>query len=261
MDEILKFEDIHFTRKGRKILTGVDWTIRKGQQWALLGPNGSGKSTLLGMIPAYTYASKGSVRVLGHKFGKVHWDKVRRDLGYVSSTMDQFTRALKPESVIDIIRSGVYNTFGFYKEIGQDEEERAHEMAQIFGLSHIKDNTFSALSQGEQRRTLIARAFMNDPKLMVLDEPCTGLDLRGKEDLLSNLKEYCDIDKKPLIYVTHNIDEIIEPISHVAIMDGGNISIKGPKEEVLTEENLSGLYGLDIEIDKKYGRYWIKVRS
>lgn len=257
--EVLKFEDIHYIRQRRPILKGIDWTIKEGEQWALIGLNGSGKSTLLGMIPAYTYASKGKVTVFGNQFGRVHWDKVRKDLGYVSSVMNYFNYAMKDNTTIDIIKSGVENTFGFYRDLDQDQDRRAEDLVGVFSLDKVKDKEYHTLSQGERRRTLLARAFMNNPKLMVLDEPTTGLDLSGREMLLGTLQRYCQEEKKPLIYVTHSLEEIMPAISHVAIMDDGKINIKGPKEEVLTKENLSQLYGLDLEVEVKYGRYWVKV--
>lgn len=260
MKEILKFEDIHFIRKARPILDGVNWTINEGEQWALLGLNGSGKSTLLGMIPAYTYPSKGKVTVLGHTYGTVHWDKVRKNLGYVSSSLNRFRHIFNKQTALDVIKTGKDNTYGFYNDFQAPDLARLEDLVEVFGLSKVADKDFISLSQGEQRRTLLARAFMTNPSLMVLDEPCTGLDLKGREDLLSRLEDYCTKESKPLIYVTHSIEEIFPSISHVAIMEEGRINIKGPKAEVLTSEILARIYGLDIEVEEKYGRYWVKIK-
>lgn len=256
---VINFEDIHFIRDRRKILKGIDWRILKGERWALIGLNGSGKSTLLGMIPAYTYPSSGRVEVFGYVFGMTNWKRIRRRLGYVSTTMKELLPSMHSKSARDIIRSGVENTIGFYNELSPEQVDRAEELLNQFSLNHVAEKRYFGLSEGEQRRVLLARAFMNKPDLMVLDEPCAGLDLTGREELLSNLNRYCICDEKPLIYVTHNLEEIILGITHVAIMADGKLIAKGKKREVLTEENLKKVYGIDLELEWKYERPWIRI--
>jgi len=122
----------------------------------------------------------------------------------------------------------------------------------------LKLNKYITLSQGEQRKTLLARAFMNEPSLLILDEPCSGLDIRAREMFLKTLEESkSDI---PFIYVTHQIEEIIPSITHVAILDNGEIVSQGNKFEVLTEENLSKLYGIDLKIEWSNNRPWLIVK-
>ncbi len=258
-ETVVKFTDIHFRRDKRPILKGIDWTIRAGERWALIGLNGCGKSTLLGMIPAYTYPSSGTVEVLGNIYGKVAWIKVRRRLGYVSSAMKDLLPSMYRVSPGVIIRSGVENTIGFHRELTRGEEELAETLLQDFSLTKVADKVYYSLSEGEQRRTMLARAFMNRPELMVLDEPCAGLDLRGREELLINLDRFAQKDGKPLIYVTHSLEEIVPAITHVAIMDDGKLIAKGSKHEVLTEENLRSMYGLPLELEWAYERPWIRV--
>ena len=129
-----------------------------------------------------------------------------------------------------------------------------------FGILKISDSKYGVCSQGEQRRTLIARAFMNEPNLMVLDEPCSGLDLSAREKLLKTLNKSYTKSNTPLIHVTHNIEEIIPAITHVAIMQEGEIIRKGPKEEVLTEKVLSEIYNQNVCVEWEYERPWIKVK-
>ncbi len=256
---VISFEDIHFVRDRREILKGISWDILEGEKWALIGLNGSGKSTLLGMIPAYTYPSSGRVEVFGYVFGMTHWSRIRSRLGYVSTTMKDLLPAMHSKTPRTIIRSGAENTIGFYNELTLEQKDRAEMLINNFSLEHVSEKTYFSLSEGEQRRTLLARAFMNQPDLMVLDEPCAGLDLRGREELLSNLNDYCMRDDKPLIYVTHNLEEIIPGITHVAIMEDGMITAQGFKKEVLTEENLKRIYSMDIELEWKYDRSWIVI--
>ena len=258
MKEILSYKNVSFRRDGREILKNINWEIKKGENWALLGLNGSGKSTLLSMIPAYTFATSGEVSVFEKKFGTCIWAEVKEKVGFVSSSLNTFSDSLNNQTLNNIVLSGKYNSIGIYQEITQKDREKANNIIKDFKLSHLKLNKYITLSQGEQRKTLLARAFMNEPSLLILDEPCSGLDIRAREMFLKTLEENkSDI---PFIYVTHQIEEIISSITHVAILDNGEIVSQGNKFEVLTEENLSKLYGIDLKIEWSNNRPWLIVK-
>ena len=258
MKEILSYKNVSFRRDGREILKNINWEIKKGENWALLGLNGSGKSTLLSMIPAYTFATSGEVSAFEKKFGTCVWAEVKEKVGFVSSSLNTFSDSLNNQTLNNIVLSGKYNSIGIYQEITQKDREKANNIIKDFKLSHLKLNKYITLSQGEQRKTLLARAFMNEPSLLILDEPCSGLDIRAREIFLKTLEESkSDI---PFIYVTHQIEEIIPSITHVAILDNGEIVSQGNKFEVLTEENLSKLYGIDLKIEWSNNRPWLIVK-
>ena len=258
MEKILSYKNVSFRRDGREILKNINWEIKKGENWALLGLNGSGKSTLLSMIPAYTFATSGEVSVFEKKFGTCIWAEVKEKVGFVSSSLKTFSDSLNNQTLNNIVLSGKYNSIGIYQEITQKDREKANNIIKDFKLSHLKLNKYITLSQGEQRKTLLARAFMNEPSLLILDEPCSGLDIRAREIFLKTLEESkSDI---PFIYVTHQIEEIIPSITHVAILDNGEIVSQGNKFKVLTEENLSKLYGIDLKIEWSNNRPWLIVK-
>ena len=258
MEKILSYKNVSFRRDGREILKDINWEIKKGENWTLLGLNGSGKSTLLSMIPAYTFATSGEVSVFEKKFGTCVWAEVKEKVGFVSSSLNTFSDSLNNQTLNNIVLSGKYNSIGIYQEITQKDREKANNIIKDFKLSHLKLNKYITLSQGEQRKTLLARAFMNEPSLLILDEPCSGLDIRAREIFLKTLEESkSDI---PFIYVTHQIEEIIPSITHVAILDNGEIMSQGNKFEVLTEENLSKLYGIDLKIEWSNNRPWLIVK-
>ena len=258
MEKILSYKNVSFRRDGREILKNINWEIKKDENWALLGLNGSGKSTLLSMIPAYTFATSGEVSVFEKKFGTCVWAEVKEKVGFVSSSLNTFSDSLNNQTLNNIVLSGKYNSIGIYQEITQKDREKANNIIKDFKLSHLKLNKYISLSQGEQRKTLLARAFMNEPSLLILDEPCSGLDIRAREIFLKTLEESkSDI---PFIYVTHQIEEIIPSITHVAILDNGEIVSQGNKFEVLTEENLSKLYGIDLKIEWSNNRPWLIVK-
>ena len=258
MEKILSYKNVSFRRDGREILKNINWEIKKAENWALLGLNGSGKSTLLSMIPAYTFATSGEVSVFEKKFGTCIWAEVKEKIGFVSSSLNTFSDSLNNQTLNNIVLSGKYNSIGIYQEITQKDREKANNIIKDFKLSHLKLNKYITLSQGEQRKTLLARAFMNETSLLILDEPCSGLDIRAREIFLKTLEESkSDI---PFIYVTHQIEEIIPSITHVAILDNGEIMSQGNKFEVLTEENLSKLYGIDLKIEWSNNRPWLIVK-
>ena len=250
MGKILSYKNVSFKRDDREILKNINWEIKEGENWALIGLNGSGKSTLLSMIPAYTFATKGEVSVFDKKFGTCVWAEIKEKVGFVSSTLNNFSDRLNNQSLIDTVLSGKYNSIGIYQEITQKDREKANNIIKDFKLSHLRLNKFGTLSQGEQRKTLLARAFMNSPSLLILDEPCSGLDIRARETFLKSLEEN----------VTHQIEEIIPSISHVAILDNGEIVAQGHKYEVLTNENLSKLYEIDVKIEWSNNRPWLIVK-
>ena len=260
-EEILYYGNVTFVREGRKILKGVDWQVNKGENWAFLWLNGSGKSTLLGMIPAYIFPTSGEVRVFGHKFGNYSWKKIKNRIGFVSSTLNNFSSTLNAEKLEDVVISGKFSSIGIYDEVTDEDRKKADKIIEDFRISYIKNNRFGTLSQGEQRRTLLARAFMNEPDLLILDEPCSGLDVTSKEYFLKVLEENSKNENAiPFIYVTHQIEEIMPSVTHVALLHDGKILAKGPKKDILTDELLSKMFNLNVKIIWENERPWLIVK-
>ena len=260
--ELLHYEGVTFVRNGEAILQGVDWHVNTGENWALLGLNGAGKSTLLGMIMAYTCATRGEVRVLGHTFGQCVWKDVKDRIGFVSSTLGQFERTMRDETVRQILLSGAHGTIGVYREVTEEEEQCCDMVLASMGLQHLQHRHFGVLSTGEQRRVLIGRALMTRPDLLILDEPCNGLDVPSREQLLCHLNQRGTQDSPcPFIYVTHQIEEILPTVTHVALLNEGKIFQSGLKREVITDDILSALYGLSVKVTWVQDRPWLQVLS
>lgn len=259
---MIKFEKISFVRNEKKILKNIEWEIKENENWALLGGNGSGKSTLLSMIPAYNFPTSGDITVFGNKFGYSNWSKVKDNIGFVSTSLNNFLSTLNKQTLLNIVLSGKFNSIGIYQKVYNEDVEKALKIIDDFQLSKIKESKFDVLSQGEQRRTLIARAFMNEPKLMILDEPCAGLDVTSREYLLKTLeKNSKNIGGiRQFIYVTHQIEEIIPSVTHVAMLKNGEIFAKGKKTEVLTNEILGKLFDIDVDIRWENERPFLIVK-
>ena len=258
--ELLHYENVCFRRDGRPILDNVNWHIEEGEHWALLGLNGAGKSPLLSMIPAYQIPTTGTLRVFGHEFGKYAWPKIKSRLGFVSSALGQFQSTLDKQVVEDVIISGAFSSIGIYQEVAPDVRERGMQLLAEFGVSHLEGHRFHTLSAGEQRRVLLARSIMANPDLLILDEPCSGLDLLAREQFLRTVANLVAEQQTPIIYVSHQIEEILPAITHVAILREGKMIYAGPKHAVLTDENLSDVFGISVQVVWKDDRPWVIVR-
>lgn len=258
--EVLHYENVKFRRDGRAILKGVDWHVEEGENWALLGLNGAGKSTMLSMIPAYQIPTTGLLRVFGHEFGKYAWPKIKVRLGFVSSALGQFQSTLDKQVVEDVVISGAFNSIGIYQKVDSAVRERGIQLLSEFGLDYLEGHRFYTLSAGEQRRVLLARAIMANPDLLILDEPCSGLDLPAREQFLKTVESMARDERKPFIYVSHQIEEIMPSITHVAIIKDGLIVYKGKKQDILTDDILTDVFGIDVSVVWEQDRPWVIVK-
>lgn len=258
--ELLHYENVCFRRDGRPILDNVNWHIEDGEHWALLGLNGAGKSTLLSMIPAYQIPTTGTLRVFGKEFGKYAWPKIKARLGFVSSALGQFQSTLDKQVVEDIVISGAFSSIGIYQEVAPEVRQRGMQLLSEFGLDYLEGHRFRTLSAGEQRRILLARSIMANPELLILDEPCSGLDLPAREQFLRTVSTLVTEQRTPIIYVSHQIEEILSFITHVAILREGKMIHAGPKYKVLTDDILSDVFGIPVQVVWKDDRPWVMVR-
>ncbi|WP_050184285.1 ABC transporter ATP-binding protein [Domibacillus robiginosus] len=261
MTELISYEQVRFVRQDNVILNSVNWTVKQGEHWAVLGLNGSGKSTMLNMMGGYEFPTSGTIRVFGHEYGRFNWEYVKKRLGFVGNTLNRFLETLNMESAREIVVSGRFNSIGLYEKTDAADWEKADELLASLRLSYLADKPYRFMSQGEQRRVLIARAFMADPDAMILDEPCSGLDVRAREELLSALEEQAHKRQTSFLYVTHHIEEIFPSITHVLVIKQGQVLAAGEKKQVLTSPILSEAFSLPVELEWQNERCWLKVLS
>lgn len=258
MENIIDVDGVTWRREGQEILKDIHWKVKKGEHWAVLGLNGSGKTSILNIITGYHYPTSGRVNVLGTEFGKASLPEMRKKIGYVSNALDKFSGTLNKETMENIILSGKFSSFGIYQEVSKGDRERAQEISSRLRLDYLKGKTYRVLSQGEKRRALIGRAMMAAPKLLILDEPCTGLDVLSREDVLSITRQIDEMNCH-MIYVTHHIEEITDIITHVLLVKDGMVVAGGPKREVLTSELLSRTYKIPVKIHWENDRPWMSI--
>lgn len=255
---MIGMQNVSLQRGDKLILDDVNIQMGNGENWVILGRNGSGKTTILEMMMGYLFPSKGKVNVLGYTYGECDVREVRKEIGYISQTLIE-KLALK-DPVWEVVATGAYAFLRFYQHIPDEVKEEAHAKLADIGFSHLAKQPFGTLSQGERKKVLLARSLMAHPKLLIMDEPCAGLDLYERENMLlavDNLRKQ-DI---AVVYVTHHIEEIMPLFTHIALIKDGKVAAAGPKKEVLTKETIMDTYGISVELDWFHERPWIRVCS
>ena len=255
---MISLQHLTLRREESLILDDVSLEIGPGENWVILGRNGSGKTTLLEMMTGYLFPSSGSVEVLGYKYGQHDLREVRKEIGYISPNLMEKLSLSDP--VWEVVATGAYAYLRFYQEIPVSVKERALELLEDMKLGAQAYHPLGTLSQGERKKVMLARCLMADPKLLILDEPCAGLDLYEREKLLAEVDRLRQRNVS-VVYVTHHVEEIIPLFTHVALIRGGKLAGSGRKEDVLTKEMLMATYEIPIEAEWADDRPWIKIRS
>jgi len=258
MTPLIDIDSVSFVRGGRPILRDVSFRVNPGEHWAILGPNGSGKTTLLTLVTAYAWPTDGTVTVLGGRYGAIDIREVRRKIGLVSSALSE--RVPPRDTFFDVVLSGRYASLGVWETPPEGDLDRAREIIAFLGCGGIADRPYGVLSFGERQRALIGRALMPDPRVLILDEPCEGLDLNARETLLSRLDALIAAPDGPaLLMVTHRVEEIPPGVTHSVIIKDGRILAAGGKDETVTSATLSEAMGIPIDVLRRNGRMFAVV--
>ncbi|WKD59440.1 putative ABC transporter ATP-binding protein YlmA [Corynebacterium caspium DSM 44850] len=255
---LIDFRNISLIRQGHTLVGPIDWQVGVGQRWVIIGPNGAGKTTLIRMASAEEFPSTGSAALLGEQIGRTDMRDLRAMIGVSSSALAH--RIPGQETVGNLVVSAGYAVLGrFREEYDETDFERAHNILEQLGASHLVERTWGTLSEGERKRVLVARALMTDPELLILDEPTAGMDLGGREDLVAYLQDLAaDEDAPAIVMITHHVEEIPPGFTHALILDAGEAVASGPIDTVMTSENLSKAFHQQVALDKIDGRYFAR---
>lgn len=255
MAEVLSFDEVSVIRNGRSIIDRCDWAVDEHERWVILGPNGAGKSTLLALAAAYLHPTRGHVTVLGERVGSADVNELRPRIGFASTAMAR--RLPGSDTVRDAVLTAVYGVTGRWnEEYDEIDYEQVDDVLAQWQLSHLADRAFGTLSDGEQKRVLIARSVMSDPELLLMDEPSAALDLGARERLLASLSDYARSEFAPaIVMVTHHVEEIPAGITHALLMRDGKIVAAGAIGDTLTSANLEATFGLPLEVQEQAGRF------
>ncbi|WP_435300146.1 ABC transporter ATP-binding protein [Timonella sp. A28] len=255
MTWVLDLENVYVRRGTNNIIDNLSWQVQEGERWIVLGRNGAGKTTLMQLASTRMHPTRGSVNILGEQMGKVDVFEVRPRIGLASAALAE--RIPGDEKVSDVVLTAAYGITGRWREEYDDfDVERAQDLMAAFGVLPLADRLFGTLSEGERKRVQIARSLMTDPELLLLDEPAAGLDLGGREELLAALSELAQYEAAPvLVLVTHHVEEIPPGFTHLLLLKDGDVFAAGPLDEVLTDENLSGAFGVPLTVSR-VGERW-----
>ncbi|MFI6683285.1 ABC transporter ATP-binding protein [Streptomyces sp. NPDC050485] len=255
MSDVLELVDVSVVRDGRALVDDVSWSVKEGERWVILGPNGAGKTTLLNIASSYLFPSTGSAKILGEQLGKVDVFELRPRIGMAGVAMAD--KLPKRQTVLQTVLTAAYGMTATWQEhYDAVDEDRARAFLDRLGMTDFLDRKFGTLSEGERKRTLIARAMMTDPELLLLDEPAAGLDLGGREDLVRRLGRLARDPYAPsMVMVTHHVEEIAPGFTHVLMIRQGKVLAAGPMETELTSRNLSLCFGLPLLVEHRGDRY------
>jgi iron complex transport system ATP-binding protein len=258
--EILTVDDLRLERDGTRILADISWRVTRGQHWVMLGANGSGKTSLLSALTGYLMPTAGEITVLGETYGCSDWRELRKKVGIVSSSVRQMMA--DEETALDAVASGKYAMIQFWGRVTRREKAEALERLRQVECVYLAGRNWGVLSQGERQRVLIGRALMARPRLLILDEPCAGLDPAAREHFLQFLQRLGRRPQAPtLILVTHHVEEIMPVFSHVLILKAGRVLGAGRKTNTLSSKILSQTFGSKVTLDVKAGRYAMSVSA
>jgi len=254
---LLEFNNITVLKDHhKKVLDSISLKIYEGENVVILGPNGAGKSSLIKLITREYYPLSESDGCLFKIWGQDRWDvfDLRFLLGVVSNDL-QYACA-RDITGMEMVLSGFFGSIGLFKErLTSRMKSKANQVIEFLEMGHLKDRKMNQMSSGEAKRFLIGRALVHEPKALILDEPGNSLDLHALYKF-SNILRKIAKSSTSIILVTHNISDIIPEIRRVILMKDGKFCKQGPKKSILTDQNISQLFGASVEIKSKGGYYY-----
>lgn len=254
---LLSLQNLQVVRNGVQVLSGLNWETYPGQHWAILGANGSGKTSLLSVLCGLLTPSGGEIRLLGSVYGKEAMQPARNQVALVGSALRQMVE--DAETVAEVILSGLHHQINFWGKTNPQELKKVRETAETVGCTHLLGRCWGVISQGERQKVLIARALIAKPKILILDEPCAGLDPAARERFLGQMEGILQNVSPQIIFVTHHIEEVLPEISHVLGVKTGQTLFCGETHKQLTSNNLSQLFDSTMRVKKRNGRYSLGV--
>jgi len=253
-------DDLRIVRDGTVILHDLTWRVTRGQHWVILGANGSGKTSLLSALTGYLMPTSGELSLLGETYGQSDWRELRKKIGLVSSSVRQMMADDEP--ALETVASGKYAMIDFWGRVTRSERAQALQLLRQVECEYLADRPWRVLSQGERQRVLIGRALMARPQVLILDEPCAGLDPAAREHFLHFIQRLGQGKKAPtLVFVTHHVEEIMPVFTHVLLLKNGTVLIAGAKTAALNSRNLSHAFNARMKLQKAGNRYGLKVHA
>lgn len=233
MNALVELDKVGLKRNNKELLHDINWKIMQGEHWCIFGMNGSGKTTLLSVLAGYLSCDTGAVTVQGQKYTEKTILELRKKIGFVSSSF--WDKYYCKESVLEIVLSGLSGSFGLTDSISVEDVLRAKTLLNAIGLQNRYYSSYIDLSKGERQNILLARAFINQPEMLVLDEPCNNLDILGREKVLNQVKKIACEEKTTIIYVTHYLEEVLPVFQKMMLLEKGRVLAIGERQTVMKQ--------------------------
>jgi iron complex transport system ATP-binding protein len=259
MTVALQLDDVHLRIGVTDVLRGVSLRVDSQDRWVVLGANGAGKTTVLRVAALYQHPSQGKVEVLGQMLGRCDVRVLRERIAFSSPAL---AAALEPRmTALEAVMTARYAALApWWHRYDDADRERARSLLDRFECGAVADHLFPTLSAGERQRTLLARALMRDPELILLDEPTAGLDIGGREQLLSDLASLATAPASaPVVLVTHHLEEIPPGFTHALVLRHGETIASGPIGETLTDAVLSDCFGVALRVEHTSDRFTARL--
>lgn len=258
---VIDLNKVTVNRSGKNILENIDWKVAAQDRWVIMGPNGAGKTTLMQICTGFLHPTSGTARILGERLGRTDVRELRTRIGLSSAALNNYLPL--DETVFNTVLTAAYAVTGRWREKYDDIDfQRTEELLANWGLSNFSDRLIGTLSEGERKRTHIARALMSDPEILILDEPAAGLDVAGREDLVSRLANLAGDQRSPcLILVTHHVEEIPPNFTHALLLSDAKITATGPVQEVIKSEPMSIAFKTPLDVEFGDDRWYARGRQ
>jgi iron complex transport system ATP-binding protein len=257
---MISISDLRVVRGGCEILRGISWEVESQENWVILGANGSGKTTLLSCVTGYVTPSNGKIQVLGKEYGHSDWRELRKEVGLVSSSIRHWIE--DHQTALDVVASGRNAELNLWRSpTGELRREALENLRKVEALK-LRDRPWAYLSQGERQRVLIGRAMMAKYRILILDEPCAGLDPVARERFLEFLGRLAGRRRTPnLVFVTHHVEEILPCFNKALVLRNGEMLSRGPIADVITRRTMSDAFGRMIQVRKTNGRFHLRISN
>ncbi|MGI1658285.1 MAG: ABC transporter ATP-binding protein [Desulfitobacterium sp.] len=243
---MLRAENISYQKGAKFILKEINWSVRQGERWVIFGLNGSGKTSLLSILATYQSTTRGNLYIKDEKLTKENIIYLRQQIGFASSSF--FDQYFVRENVLDIVLSGKSKGLGRTGDITPEDVREAKGILTEFGLKRKTQYPYDLLSRGQRQCVITARALIGNPDILILDEPCEGLDISARLSLLQRIEKIAMDKDKTIIYVTHHTDEILSFFEHALLLKDGKIHTSGEIKKIFTDENMTDFLGWESKI-------------
>ena len=258
-ETIIELQKVCCKSGSKYLLKDVNWDVKKGEHWVVFGMNGSGKTTLLSIIAAFKHYTSGTVKVFGESFCNENVLDMRKKIGWVSASF--FDKHYSKESALDIVLSGKTGTLGLDNSITLEDVRLAKALLSELNLGDKIDRTFDMFSKGERQNILIARALISNPDILLLDEPCSGLDIYNRSYLFSTVNELSRKKDLTIIYVTHYAEEILPLFKKTLLLRNGHVFAMGATENLLRDDVMKDFLGYEVTVNRQNSTYHLNVET